>query len=687
MPSNRPSNRLIAEKSPYLLQHAHNPVDWYPWGEEAFAKAKRENKPVLVSIGYSTCHWCHVMARESFEDEATARLLNENYVAIKVDREERPDIDAVYMTVCQALTGQGGWPLNVFLTPDQKPFYAGTYFPKENVYGRPSFKDVLLSLKRQYDADPKKITAVGAQIVAALSGKKERDRDSLSEKVLHQAAGHFMQTFDNRYGGFGQAPKFPSPHQLLFLLRYSHWQKDERSLDMVLATLDGMAAGGIHDQIGGGFARYSVDEKWLVPHFEKMLYDQALIALAYTEAYQVSGNERYQTIVEHLFSYVVRELRDEKGGFYCAEDADSEGAEGKYYVWSPEEVFAVLGEEQGLRFCRAYHVTEAGNFARKSIPNLIGTPLAQLAAEEGCAEEEYIRSLNEAKQKLLEARNKRIHPHKDDKILTSWNALIIAAFAKAGKVFNCPAYIQLAEEALRFIETKLTEQGRLMARYRDGEAKHRAYLDDYAFLALACHALYEATYHPDFLLKMKRYADQMVAEFWDEKAGGFYLYSRDAENLILKPKEVYDGAIPSGNSAAAYALLLLSGWTGDMADARRAETLFSVFASEVDAYPAGYTFLLSAFLLSDLVPKQLIVVKGESEQKFQSALARLRRLYLPDVAMFAGDRQMLAQISGELKDYAPLEGETTFFLCENFQCRRPTTDLEDVISQLVQVQT
>ncbi|RYM06384.1 thioredoxin domain-containing protein [Sporolactobacillus sp. THM7-7] len=683
MHAKRKPNRLIHSKSPYLLQHAYNPVNWYEWGEEAFEKAKKEKKPVLVSIGYSTCHWCHVMAHESFEDEETARVINENYVAVKVDREERPDIDAVYMKVCQALTGQGGWPLHVFLTPDQKPFYAGTYFPKTSMYGRPGFKEILLSLKKQYDAKPDKIEEIGIQIVDALS-ERTKSEAPLSEGVLDQAFEQFSQSFDPAFGGFGQAPKFPSPHQLMFLLRYARWRKEDRAIEWVRRTLDRMAEGGIHDHIGGGFARYSVDEKWLVPHFEKMLYDQALLAIAYTEAFQVTRDSSYKKVVENIFAYCRRELFDPSGGFYCAEDADSEGVEGKYYVWSPEEVIQVLGEEKGKMFCLAYSITPEGNFEGKSIPNRIGSDLADLGEKYGMSKEELEQELETAKERLLDARNKRVHPHKDDKMLTSWNALMITALAKAGLVLQKKDYVNQAQSTLSFIETHLIRDGQLMARYRDGEAKYFAYQEDYAFLALACETLYQATFRPVYLEKMRHYINEMIRKFWDESDGGFVLYDQKNTRLVLQPKEAYDGAIPSGNSAGAYVLLLLSERTGENKYARLAEKLFAAFAGDVASYPPGYAFMLTALLFRVSGPKELVLLEGEKGEPLSESVSQLRHLFLPEVTIFAGDSETLKKINENFGIYSAIHGQTTYFLCEQFVCHQPATHIEQLIKQLKQ---
>ncbi|WP_141603500.1 thioredoxin domain-containing protein [Terrilactibacillus laevilacticus] len=677
--NNRP-NRLITEKSPYLLQHAYNPVDWYPWGDEAFEKAKRENKPVLISIGYSTCHWCHVMAHESFENMDTARIINEHYVAIKVDREERPDIDAVYMTVCQALTGHGGWPLNVFITPDQKPFYAGTYFPKTSMGGIPSFKDVLLSLSKQYQEDPQKIQDVGLSIVEGLSQQSANEK-KLTKDIFNETFEQFLGSFDTSYGGFGSEPKFPSPHQLTFLLRYFHWTKNESALKMVTNTLHSMAKGGIRDHIGGGFARYSVDKKWLVPHFEKMLYDQALIVLSFMEAYVLTKDPIFKEVVYDTIRYVERELLDDKGGFYCAEDADSEGVEGKYYVWSPLEILDVLGDTLGEVFCAAYDITEEGNFEGKSIPNQINVNLDEVMDTFELSEEEMTNRFNEAKEILLSHRNKRIHPHKDDKILTSWNALMIVALAKAGQIFEDEHFINLAEDAFDFIESTLTKDGELMARYRLGEIKHHAYLDDYAFLAWACDSLYDATYRMPYLEKMRHYVDKMIKKFEDKEKGGFYLKSVSMPDLILKTKEVYDGAIPSGNSVACYVLYRLSRRLGNTIYEQHMSRAIQAFSDQVASYPMGYSYFLSSILQPYAEPKELVIVEGESRQIKNNEL-KLGQLFLPNVVVISGTEEELTRLNSDYQAYKAISDRTTYYLCQNYQCQAPTNDVNKIITQL-----
>ena len=597
MTTNKKPNRLIDEKSPYLLQHAYNPVDWYPWGDEAFEKAKAENKPVFVSIGYSTCHWCHVMERESFEDGEVAKLLNENFISIKVDREERPDIDSIYMSVCQVMTGHGGWPLNVFLTPDQIPFYVGTYFPKHARMGMPGMMDVVSQLADIYRNEPEKIAGTGKRIVDAIQPKKQLGVQlGLPDKIIESCFRQMSQMFDPQYGGFGEAPKFPTPHHLTFLLRYYRHTGDEQALEMVEKTLFGLASGGIYDHIGFGFSRYSTDEEYLVPHFEKMLYDNAMLAIAYTEVYQITGNEMYKRIADEIFTYVMRDMKDEDGGFYSAEDADSEGVEGKFYVWTPAEVEEVLGEEDAEIFCAVYDITEDGNFEGKSIPNLIDQPVEWFAEQNGFDLKELRSKLEVWRTKLFEHREQRIHPHKDDKILTAWNALMIAALAKAGKVFGESSYIDSAEEAIRFIEDKLIIDGRIMVRYREGEVIQEGFIDDYGYLIWSYLELYEATLNLDYLKKARKTADRMIGLFWDEEDGGFFFYGSDHEGLLIRPKEVYDGALPSGNSVAALQLLRLARLTGELEYEEKADSIFKAFSDQIQMYPFGHTYMLQAFL-------------------------------------------------------------------------------------------
>ena len=678
----RHENKLIHEKSPYLLQHAHNPVDWYPWGDEAFEKARLENKPVLVSIGYSTCHWCHVMERESFEDEETAKLLNERFVSIKVDREERPDIDSIYMKVCQGLTGQGGWPLNVFLTPEQKPFYAGTYFPKESKYNLPGFKDAIMQLYQQYQENPERITGIGNKITSSLQEQLNAEGGELTEDPLHKAFQQMQNSFDTIYGGFGQSPKFPSPHMLMYLLRYHRKYENDLALTMVTRTLDAMANGGIYDHIGFGFARYSVDQEWLVPHFEKMLYDNAMLTLTFTEAYQVTGNARYKKVACEVLEYVQRDMTSSDGGFYSAEDADSEGEEGKFYVWTDQEIRNILGEELGSLYNQMFDITEEGNFEGKNIPNLIHTDVSKVSIAFDEKEETLAEQLEEARKKLYVAREQRVHPYKDDKVLTSWNMLMIAAFAKAGRVFGVEKYIKVAQQAFGFIEKNLVIDGRLMARYRDGEVKHKAYHDDYAYGLWALNELYEATYDPAVLIKAKRLTEEMYNLFWDNGSGGFYLYGHDADELIARPKDVHDGALPSGNSVAVLQLLRLSKLTGEMKYDEWANRMFQTFSGDVSSYSSGHAYFLMSKLYTLSSPKEIVVVGRQDDAEKKKMERFLQQAFLPELTSISVEEPT------SLRDAAPFASkfeqspQTTIYVCENFSCSLPETDVDKVIEVL-----
>ncbi|MCY8225545.1 thioredoxin domain-containing protein [Bacillus haynesii] len=680
-----PINRLIDEKSPYLLQHAHNPVDWFPWGEEAFEKAKRENKPVLVSIGYSTCHWCHVMAHESFEDEEVAKLLNEKFVSIKVDREERPDVDSIYMTICQMMTGQGGWPLNVFLTPDQKPFYAGTYFPKTSRFNRPGFVEVVKQLSDTFAKNREHVEDIAEKAANNLKIKaKSSAGDSLGEDILRRTYQQLINSFDAAYGGFGSAPKFPIPHMLEFLLRYHQYSGEENALYSVTKTLDSMANGGIYDHIGYGFARYSTDDEWLVPHFEKMLYDNALLLIAYTEAYQITKNERYKQISEQIITFVRREMTDDKGAFYSALDADTEGVEGKYYVWSKDEVLETLGDELGELYCAVYNITQEGNFEGHNIPNLIYTRLEDIKDEFALTDEELQNKLEEARTRLFEKRQERTYPHVDDKVLTSWNALMTAGLAKAAKVYNAPEYLEMARAAVEFIEIKLIQDGRVMVRYRDGEVKNKGFIDDYAFLLWAYIELYEASLDLTDLRKAKKLAADMTGLFWDEEHGGFYFTGSDAEALIVRDKEVYDGALPSGNGVLAVQLSRLGRLTGDLSLHDQAAKMFSAFHGDVSAYPSGHTNFLQG-LLSHVMPQKEIVVLGKrNDPDRQKIISALQQAFQPNYAILAAespdDFKGIADFAAE---YKAVDDKTTVYICENFACRQPTTNIDEALDQLV----
>ncbi|WP_379968038.1 thioredoxin domain-containing protein [Ectobacillus sp. sgz5001026] len=682
MPTNKKTNMLIDEKSPYLLQHAYNPVNWYPWGEEAFEKAKRENKPLFVSIGYSTCHWCHVMEHESFEDEEVAKLINDRFVAIKVDREERPDIDSIYMRVCQMMTGQGGWPLNVFLTPDQKPFYAGTYFPKESRFNRPGLQDVVVQLYDAFTNDPKRITGITEQITEALQQKAALTSNQLDISVLHQTFEQLATSFDSIYGGFGTAPKFPIPHMLTFLYRYHLLTGNEQALHLAKKTLDGMANGGIYDHIGGGFARYSTDQEWLVPHFEKMLYDNALLLHAYAEGYQLLHDERYAQIVDEIITFVKRELTDVDGAFYSALDADSDGVEGKYYVWTKEEILQLLGDEMGELVAEVYDITELGNFEGENIPNLIHTNWERIERF-GFSKEELDEKLTAAKETLLLERSTRVYPHCDDKILTAWNALFISGLAKAAQVFQKQEYVDVAKRALQFIEDRLIIDGRVMVRFRDGEVKNKGYIDDYAFLLWAYIEMYEATFDLLYIERAKKIADDMNVLFWDEEQGGFFFYGNDGENLLVRDKEVYDGAIPSGNGVAAVQFMRLSSITGEDAYSRQVEKMFVAF-SEVGQYGNGHTQFLQGLLLTALPRKEIVIVGEQSDEDVQSLLRTLQQSFLPQYSVLVFDSsEQIVNIAANVMQYKKIDDKPTVYICENFACKQPTTSIDEVLSILI----
>ncbi|GAB7387628.1 thioredoxin domain-containing protein [Bacillaceae bacterium] len=692
----RKPNRLIHEKSPYLLQHAYNPVDWHPWGEEAFAIAKAEDKPIFLSIGYSTCHWCHVMERESFEDEEVAAFLNRHFVPVKVDREERPDIDHIYMTVCQEMTGQGGWPLTVIMTPEKEPFFAGTYFPKKRRFGRPGLMEILAHIHERWAQDKEAVRKTAKRVTEAIRERATAKNEQaealggetvLSRETLHKAYAQYVDTFDPEYGGFGEAPKFPTPHHLLFLLRYWKTTGDPHALAMVEKTLQCMHAGGIYDHLGFGFARYSTDRRWLVPHFEKMLYDNALLAYTYLEAYQATKDGRYAQVAEEIFTYVLRDMTSPEGAFYSAEDADSEGVEGKFYVWTPGEIKGVLGEEDGAWFCRIYGVTEHGNFAGKNILNLIDSPLERFAQDENLEIEALHNKLASLRKKLFAAREKRVHPHKDDKILTAWNGLMIAALAKGAQVLGQERYLEAGEKALAFIFAKLRRSdGRLLARYRDGEARYPGFLDDYAFLIWALLELYEASFDPQYLEDALRLHRDMIKLFWDNKEGGLFFYGEDSERLIMRPKELYDGAIPSGNSVAALNLLRLAKITADEEITRLAERQLQTFAAKAERYPSAYAYFLMAHWFA-LGPSKEIVLAGDpADREFRELLAAVRSYYLPEAVTLVHpegkEGERVETIAPFIKGQRAVGGRPTAYVCENYACHAPVTDEEELRSLL-----
>jgi len=608
-------NRLISEKSPYLLQHAYNPVAWYPWGQDAFDRAEREDKPVFLSIGYSTCHWCHVMEKESFENEQVAALMNEAFISIKVDREERPDIDNVYMTVCQLMAGNGGWPLTIIMAPDKRPFFAGTYFPKKTSFGRIGMLDLVPRISTIWSTDRPKLIQLSGEITARLGLENTpAGSEEPAEAVLHNCFEQLRQQFDTLHGGFSRAPKFPTPHMLLFLLSYGKRTGNQEALQMVTKTLDAMRDGGIYDHVGFGFHRYSTDEQWLVPHFEKMLYDQAMLCLAYIEAFQTTGDMKYRKTAEEILSYVLRDMTAPEGGFYSAEDADSEGEEGKFYVWTEDEIFRELGPEDAALICSLFNVRKEGNFREQTTNEFTGTNILhrgerprETANDDASSHPEISTRTEKALARLFAVRERRIHPHKDDKILTDWNGLMIMAFARAAQVFQKPEYSNIAARAADFILDKLsTPEGRLLHRYRGSDAAFPAYADDYAFFISGLIELHLAGQSARYLEEALRLNNIFMDHFRDKDHDGFFFTADDGEELLVRNKELYDGAIPSGNSMALFNLVRLARITGDHDIGTMASRTARAFYATVIQAPTAYTYFLTALdrLLSSSAAKE-----------------------------------------------------------------------------------
>lgn len=691
-------NKLKNEKSPYLLQHADNPVDWYPWGEEAFEKAAREDKPILLSIGYSTCHWCHVMEHESFEDPEVAKLMNDTFVSIKVDREERPDIDNVYMTVCQLLSKGGcGWPLNIIMTPDRKPFFAGTYIPKETRFGRIGMVELVPRIKEVWENNRDDVLKSAESITEAV--KKATDLSviqgggDLTPATLTLGYNQLLGRFDETYGGFGRAPKFPTPHNLLFLLRYWKRTGDGQALHMVETTLDGMRKGGVYDHIGYGFHRYSTDPRWFLPHFEKMLYDQAMLAMVYTEAYQATGRKEYEDTARQIFAYIMRDMTSPEGGFYSAEDADSEGEEGKFYVWTEDEIIGVLGKEDGDLIIRTYNVEKNGNFSEEASGEKTGSnilylrrPLGEVAQSFNLSAEEYGSRIERSRKRLFEVREKRVHPHKDDKVLTDWNGLMIAALAKGAGVFGDKRYSDAAGRAADFVlHSMRDDKGRLLHRWRDGDAGIAGTIDDYAFFIWGLLELYESTFDVGYLKTAIVMQNEMKDLFWDDRNGGFYFTAHDAEELISRQKEVYDGAIPSGNSVAMLNLLRIGRITGDPSYDDMAAKLSKAFSPAVEQAPMAYTQLLTGLDFATGPSYEVVVAGDPAAEDTKEMLSALRKKYIPNkVLLFKGteDEPGITAIAGFTKGQSPLNGKATAYVCLDHVCNLPVTDLKKALELL-----
>jgi hypothetical protein len=694
-PTPKHTNRLVDETSPYLLQHAHNPVDWYPWGEEAFLKARDENKPIFLSVGYSACHWCHVMERESFENEEVAELMNENFVSIKVDREERPDVDEIYMAAVQAQTGSGGWPMSVFLTPDLKPFYGGTYYPPEDAFGRPGFKSLLRQIAGIWKENPERATSIASEILAVIDQNLSGHAGSgtLTVDLISSGAQQLAEDFDSVYGGFRGAPKFPSSPSIALLLREHARTGEAQLLTMATLTLDRMALGGMYDHLGGGFARYSTDEEWLVPHFEKMLYDNAQLAQAYLEAYQVTKSPLYKRVVEETFEYILRDMRDAGGGFYSAEDADSEGEEGKFYVWTREEILEHLGDEDGAFLADYYRVTSGGNFdsrehyhAKQNILHLDHS-LEATAEEQGTPVAELSERVEALKDKLLAVRNKRVRPGFDDKVLTSWNALMISAFAQGYQVLGDERYRDAAQEAARFLVTEMKDGEELLRTHRKGHSRIPAFLDDYAYTIVALVDLYEATFDPQWLAEARTLTDGMLERFWDAETNGFYFTSEDHKNLIVRTRPTQDGATPSGNSMAALGMLRLAKLLDRVDYYDKAKAVMEGNQALLARAPTAFLKMLGAVDFFLYPAKEVAFAGTPGSDEINAFLSALHGRFVPNkvVALIdpsTEDAESIGEQIPLLMGKTLIKGQAAAYVCKDFACKLPVTTPEAFLKQL-----
>ena len=688
MTKERKPNHLVNERSPYLLQHAYNPVDWYPWSEEAFQKAREEDKPIFLSIGYSTCHWCHVMERESFEDEEVARLLNETFVCIKVDREERPDIDSVYMEVCQMMTGSGGWPTTLLLLPDKRPFFAATYIPKESRFNRPGLLQLIPQVQQLWLERREEVIQAAQDATSHLELLQtvSSEKQDLTEDLLHEGTSALVAGFDKEFGGFGNAPKFPIPHHLLYLLRYNHEFEHSEALHATLYTLRKMRTGGIFDHIGFGFHRYSTDRHWFLPHFEKMLYDNALLLRAYAEAYQVTGDMFFKTVAQQIVTYLERDLRDPAGAFYSSEDADSEGVEGKFYLWSEEELKNILGLELFAIAKEVFGIKAEGNFVEEATREKTGTNILHISKDmESLAltlkmtKSELEEAVNEVRAKLLKARSKRIRPSLDDKILTDWNGLAISALAYAGRALGDPHMIELAQSAADFLIKEMYKDGTLLHSYHSGEAKIRGFLSDYAFLSWGLIELFEASQVIRYLVTANQLATEMLEHFWDRENGGLFFNSNDSEELLVRKVSSYDGAIPSGNSVASLVLLKLAGLLEKMEYEDYAVELMHRFSSMMQKYPRGHTMMLAS-LAYFLSPDKQIVLVATNDNLYQDEMFQsLSQNYFPHSVLIYVSEDRKSELQKLIPYVGPLvpKGGTTAYICAGFTCSAPTTSIAE----------
>ncbi|HKM99106.1 MAG TPA: thioredoxin domain-containing protein [Candidatus Binataceae bacterium] len=682
----RKPNRLINEQSPYLRQHAYNPVDWHPWGEEALKRAKEENKPILLSIGYSACHWCHVMERESFENDAIARMMNNNFVPIKVDREERPDLDQIYMDAVQIITGRGGWPLTMFLTPDAKPFFGGTYWPPEDRQGMPGFPRILAAVANAYQGGAHEVKHNVEKLTEALGAlsKYEPTDGDLRRELALDAARSLAGAYDSINGGISGAPKFPNTFVFSLFLRVFAAEGDESMAEMVRHTLKKMARGGMYDQLGGGFHRYSVDDRWLVPHFEKMLYDNALLARLYADAGRAMNEAEFLTVSREILDYVLREMTDPEGGFYSSQDADSEGVEGKFFIWTPEEVDRILGPELSEIAARYFDISVEGNFEGENILHRTIEP-ADTARMFGKSEGEIESAIATIRQKLLAEREKRVHPARDDKILTAWNAMMISAFAEGYRAHHEPRYLDAARRAIDFIMTKMWDGRALKRSYKDGIARFNAYLEDYALLAGAMVDTYEASLDPRYLEQARSLADVILERFADREKGGFFFTSEDHEALITRSKAAFDGSTPSGNSAAVMALLRLTEYSGEERYRVAAERALRLFREFIEKQPFGFSHMLEAVDLYHRGATEVVLVGDRDSAEFREWIERLGLLYVPNLAVFAADPNGVAaagNLPEQVRDKLQVGGCLTAYVCRDRTCTPPITEFKELAAEL-----
>tara|TARA_S200000501_G_scaffold339840_1_gene347858 strand:- start:56547 stop:58736 length:2190 start_codon:yes stop_codon:yes gene_type:complete len=687
-------NRLSKSQSPYLLQHSNNPVDWYEWSPAAFENAKKTNKPIFLSIGYSTCHWCHVMEHESFEDSTVASLMNENFVNIKVDREEMPEIDHVYMSVCQAMTGRGGWPLTIIMTPEKEPFFAGTYFPKNGRGNRPGMLQLIPSIANAWKNKQTEIKTTTEKVKNYLqetnSNKLQEEWD---EQMLHKAYNQFAGVYDPNFGGFGKAPKFPSPHNLIFLIRYSKIFKDTTALKMAEYTLQKMRFGGIFDHIGLGFHRYSTDTRWFLPHFEKMLYDQAMLSMAYLEAYHFTKNNYYAVVAKEIYTYVLRDMTNPEGGFFSAEDADSEGEEGKFYTWSYDQLIEELGENDGKLFSKIYNFKLEGNFEDEATgkTNKYNIPyylydIQDLANQNGMTIEKIELFIEKNRKKLFELRKHRIHPLKDDKILTDWNGLMIASLALGGRILKNKTYTNAAEKAAKFVLKELRDDnGKLKKRFRSGDAGLAPHIDDYSFLVWGLLNLYETTFKSEYLREAIDLSSVMLEDFHDENSGGFFIGARDAEKLIIRAKDSYDGAIPSGNSVAAMNLIRINRLTGDLKWIDNAVGTFRTFTDKVKNAPTTMSHMLTAFMFDIKSTKEIVVVGPGNKKSTKKIIEKIQEQYIPNHVIIFNDTDLtdeLENLAPWIKNQKMIDEKPTIYICQDFSCRKPTTRIAAALKYL-----